>query len=187
MRTLPASPLAAWKAMMAAISVYTTQPLPRQPTGIDTAYIALIRIDEPTQLYAIPQQAITASQWATLGLADGVYLSAYLPDDEVPSGILGDDRTAVAGGERAGAAVRVVSWLEDLDDVGVLIETAHETDDVDWLPAVADLTPDAGMWRGYLAASFNPQELKDFELHADVLDGRPTAFVRIAMESLESA
>jgi hypothetical protein len=187
MRTLPASPLAAWKAMIAAISDYTTDPLPRQPTGIDTTYIAVIRIDELTQLYAIPQQAITESQWATLGLADGVYLSAYLPDDEAPAGILGDDRTAVAGGERAGAAVRVVSWLEGIDDLAVLIEAAHETDDVDWLPTVADLAPDAGMWRGYFAASFNPHELKDFELHADVLDGRPMAFVRIAMESLEPA
>jgi hypothetical protein len=96
---------------MAAISDYTTDPLPRLPTGIDTTYIAVIRIDELTQLYAVPQQAITESQWATLGLADGVYLSAYLPDDEVPVGVLGDDRTAVARGERAGAAVRLVSWL----------------------------------------------------------------------------
>jgi len=80
----------------------------------------------------------------------------------------------------------VVSWLDGADDLIGRIEAA-DVEDLDWLPTVDDLTADDGIWSGYLAGSFNPNEMKDYELNVDMLDGRPVAFVRIVMESLEPA
>ena len=94
MRKLPPAPLEAHGAMLRAITDYTNERLPWEPTGPDTTYVAVIRIDELTQLYAVPHNVITESQGAALAMADGTYLPVWLPDEDAPPGVLGD-RVAV--------------------------------------------------------------------------------------------
>jgi hypothetical protein len=176
MRNLPAAPREAFSEMLNAIADYTNDRLPWEPTGPDTTYVAAIRIDELTTLYAVPDEMITDSQRAILALADRTYLPLYLLDETVPPGILGADE-AQAGGEHGAAALRVVSWHEGTGDLWMFFDLPVDTPH--WTPTDEDLAAEAAIWGEYFAASFNPQKVSR-------LNGKPTAFVRIAMESMES-
>src|SRR6185436_3151933 len=115
MRNLAAAPSEAFSEMLNAIADYTNDRLPWEPAGADTTYISVIRIDELTTLYAVPDDVVTDSQRAILARADRTYLPLYLLDKTVPPGVLGES-AVLTGGDHGAAALRVVSWLEGTGD-----------------------------------------------------------------------
>jgi hypothetical protein len=181
MRGVPDAPMAAWQAVMDEIADYTNEDRPQRPDGPETTYVAVLWTNGVTDLYAVPDEVITQRQRATLVLADCAYVSYGLPDIEAPDDVF-HGRRAAATPEHVGAAARVLSWLGSGDVFADTLALAHEFGPSDGLPTLDELTADGSPWGGFQAASFNDEELKDYELAMNKLRGRPTALIRIAAE-----